>query len=392
MAQQNKQVEDQGETEAPSTGCGILGRYPVLSVLAFAACGIGLGIGLSFWNPENPQDKETLLDWIGLIGEMFIRALKAIVLPLVFVNVILSVVDMVTVGGAGSVGWKTIGLYLLTTLLASILGLISIVSFSSLFEEGSFADPGKGKIQLACDENGTYMAHSSDGSISCSANLTEDMSNYFYITDVDGTFVSKSSGPKNDLSLSDTIYDGVFRKLITSNIFESFVEANFAAVVLFAICMGAALASTMKKKGMSEHDSIFVRFLKELDGILLTLINWVIMITPFAVMSLIANAIGKQDDLKASFENVGYLVAATAVAMIAHVCLTYVGLYVILTKKNPFKYLENMLPAQTTAFACASSAATIPVTLQCVKNSGEVPDTIAKFVIPVSKKVLECEN
>ena len=57
-------TENEAEAEA-SKGCGILGRYPVLSVLAFAAAGIGLGLGLSYWDPEDPQDKDTALKWIG---------------------------------------------------------------------------------------------------------------------------------------------------------------------------------------------------------------------------------------------------------------------------------------------------------------------------------------
>jgi hypothetical protein len=83
-----------GEAHSPNTGCGICARYPVLSVLLFAASGVALGIGLSTWEPDNPDDKEVTVKWLGLIGDMFIRALKAIVLPLVFVNVILSIVDM----------------------------------------------------------------------------------------------------------------------------------------------------------------------------------------------------------------------------------------------------------------------------------------------------------
>ena len=383
-----EEVEEVQEADVPQTGCGILGRYPVISILAFAAVGIGIGLGLSTWDPEDPEDKDTALKWIGLIGDMFIRSLKAVVLPLVFVNIILSVVDMMFVGRAGSVGWKTIGLYLLTTLMASVLGLLSIVSFKGLFEQGSFDDPTDARVQLGCTEEGSFLTHDSiDGSVTCSANLTDSQNNFFVITDVDKTFAATSSGPRSDISMSDTIYDGVFTKLITSNIFGSFVEANFAAVVLFAIVFGAALGNMMQKKNMKDTDSIFVAFIKEIDSVLLILINWIIMVTPFAVLSLIANAIGKQDNLKESFENVGYLVAATLVAMFAHVLITYIGLFFFVTRNNPISYLEHLLPAQTTAFACASSAATIPVTLRCVQNTGKVPEAIARFVVPMGATI-----
>jgi len=395
MVSQNKKQEstvvvydDEAEAQVETNGCGILGRYPVLSVLAFATVGISLGLGLSYWEPEDSTDKDTALKWIGLIGDMFIRALKAVVLPLVFVNVTLSVIDMMTVGRAGSVGWKTIGLYLLTTLLASILGLISIVSFQPLFDQGEFEVTSEQRVQLGCDaESDSYLSHGVNGSVVCSANLTDDTSSYFVISDIDNTFQTTSSGPKDDISMSDTVYEGVFEKLITSNIFASFVEANFAAVVLFAICFGAALARALQKKGISESESIFVTFLKETDEVLLILINWIISATPFAVLSLIANAIGKQDNLQESFANVGYLVMATLLAMMAQVFLVYVGLFAVMTRSNPFTYLKHLVPAQTTAFACSSSAATIPVTLRCVKETGRVPDAIAKFVVPMGATI-----
>ena len=64
-------------------GCGLLGRNPVLTVMIFAALGIGIGVGLSFWEPDDIETKDKFLQWIGLIGDLFIRALKCVVLPLV---------------------------------------------------------------------------------------------------------------------------------------------------------------------------------------------------------------------------------------------------------------------------------------------------------------------
>ena len=158
---------------------------------------------------------------------------------MVFVNVILSMVDMMSVGSASSVGGKTMGLYLLTTLIASVLGLISILCFKSLFKQGSFPTDSKGTITLGCEEDSMLVHNFTTGDVYCAANFTEadDASMEFLINDVDGTFVKKSSGPASDLSMSDTIYDGVFVKLITSNIFDSFVDANFAAVVVSCRCI-----------------------------------------------------------------------------------------------------------------------------------------------------------
>lgn len=389
MASPDKTIEttlEEEEAEASIGGCGILGRHPILSVVCFAAVGIGTGIGLSVWEPSDMETKEIVLQWIGLIGDLFIRALKAIVLPLVFVNVVISVVDMMVVGRASSVGIKTVVLYTLTTLIASIIGLISILSFQSLFKEGDFGEEEPTFVKLGCNAEMSFITEGDDGSITCSANGTE-MNTMFEIDDISGSFVRVSTGARDDISLSDTIYQGVFLKLITQNIFLSFVEQNFAAVIVFAICFGVALGKIMFKKNITQSESPLVMLFTECSELFLTLINWVIAITPFAVFSLISQAIGSQTDLGGAFANVGWLIAASLVGFILHFIIVDICLLGFLTKSNPFDYLKHIIPAQTTALACASSAATLPVTLRCVKNSGMVPDDIRNFVLPLGATV-----
>jgi Na+/H+-dicarboxylate symporter len=263
----------------PPTGCGILGRYPVLSVLLFAAVGLSTGIGLSFWEPDDPEKKQKTLKWLGLIGDLFIRSLKCVVLPLVFVNVIISVMEMMKVGKASSIGWKTIGLYLLTTIFASIMGIITTVSLKGLYEEGEFDVRGPAMVTLGCNEEGSFLSEGDNGALTCSSNYTDDMNIKFAINDLTSSFTRTTAGAKDDISLSDTVYDGVFTKLITSNIVGAFADANFAAVVIFAIVFGVALSRVVTRTRGPEN-SYILSFLKELDGVLLTIINWIISITP----------------------------------------------------------------------------------------------------------------
>ena len=105
-------------------------------------------------------------------------------------------------------------------------------------------------------------------------------------------------------------------------------------------------------------------------------------------MSLIANAIGSQDDLSGSFSNVGWLIAANLLGFLAHFLITDVLFFYFASGGvNPFSYLKHIVPAQTTALACASSAATLPVTLRCVKATGMVPDDIRNFVCPLGATI-----
>jgi Na+/H+-dicarboxylate symporter len=140
-------------------------------------------------------------------------------------------------------------------------------------------------------------------------------------------------------------------------------------------------------QGGGPDKSFILPFLKELDGVFLTIINWIIMITPFAVLSLISSAIGKQENLADSFSNVGYLVVATMIAMFFQFLVVHCLLFFIVTRTNPFEYLKHLIPAQTMAFACASSAATIPMTLKCVRQTERVPEPVARFVIPLGATV-----
>mmetsp|Transcript_12509 Transcript_12509/g.19023 ORF Transcript_12509/g.19023 Transcript_12509/m.19023 type:complete len:523 (-) Transcript_12509:163-1731(-) len=384
------EVEEEVEEmpELPPMGCGIMGQYPVLSVLLFGCIGVGVGVGLSYWEPDDPDAKAITLKWLGLIGDMFIRALKAVVLPLVFVNVVISVVEMMSLGKAKAIGWLTIGLYLLTTVIASIIGIIMILIFKGLFDEQFFDESGPALVRLGCNADGSFLTEMEDGSLMCSDSFTDEMDTKFVISDVSGTFVKSSSGPTNSLSLSDTIYNGIFTKLITSNIMNAFNTANFASVVVFAIAFGAALGRVLQKRynGSMTSSSVMMLF-KELDGVFLTLINWIIMLTPFAVTSLIVSAVGKRSDLKQAFTNVGYLVVATMLAMAFHFFVVHVSLLTFVRRSNPFTYLSKIIPAQTMAFACASSAATIPMTLRSVRSTGVVPDHIARFVIPLGATI-----
>jgi hypothetical protein len=61
--------------------CGWMDRNRVLNILIFAAIGVGVGVGLSFWDPEDGDSKDVAIQWIGLIGDLFLRSLKCFVLP-----------------------------------------------------------------------------------------------------------------------------------------------------------------------------------------------------------------------------------------------------------------------------------------------------------------------
>lgn len=324
------------ETEEPKTKggcCGFFSNQPLLAIVIFMVVGVGLGVGLSYWEPTNANHKKVLIQWIGLVGDLFIRSLKCFVLPLVFVNIITAIVDMMSIGKASSIGGTVIGLYLITTVAAAFFGCMSTLMFMKFYQ-------------------------------------TEDA-------------VVEAAKTVSEVSLSDTIYEGIFEKIVPVNIVASFANSSFTAVLFFAAVFGAALAPEQK----DGEDGKMMVILRELDRAFQRVLRWIIWLTPFAVLSLIASAIGKQDDLGPTFANIGLLMASSFVAWGLQFILVYMGLFALLTKTSPFAYLKFILPAQIFAFISASSAATLPISLESVKSTGVVPDVIGRFVVPFGATV-----
>jgi hypothetical protein len=126
-----------------------------------------------------------------------------------------------------------------------------------------------------------------------------------------------------------------------------------------------------------------IQLLEEVMQIIMKFVNWIIKVTPFAIISLIAAAVGAQTDLAEVFSQIGVLIAAILVGLLIQVSVVYSGLYTLFVRKNPLKYYKHLIPAWMMAFASSSSAATIPVSLECVISSGEVPVGVARFVVPL---------
>lgn len=74
LAEEELQDPDQKvEEHHTQLGCGVFGRYPIISLLSFVAIGVAVGVGLSYWQPTDPSSKETTLQWLGLLGDLFLR-------------------------------------------------------------------------------------------------------------------------------------------------------------------------------------------------------------------------------------------------------------------------------------------------------------------------------
>mmetsp|Transcript_13947 Transcript_13947/g.24931 ORF Transcript_13947/g.24931 Transcript_13947/m.24931 type:complete len:542 (-) Transcript_13947:63-1688(-) len=374
-------------------------QYASLFVVIAAIIGLLIGYGFSQWDVSDDADakaKSIAVLWIGLFGDLFIRMLKAVVLPLVFVNVIMATVDMLGLGQAGKVGKLTFLVYLLTTFFAALFGLLFTLIFKSKYNTKEESPEPSRVFSLNCPLDGLLVQN--ENNLECMSTedietelVTADSSietfTQFGLNDISGSFVATETGSVIEKSLSDTLYEGIFLKIVTQNIVGSFVTSDFAAIVAFAIVFGVALYKTMTKRGETvQNPGSLLMMFKELDEVLLKLINWIIALTPIAIVSLIVKAVGNRD-LASVFSDVGWLVLTTMTGMLAHFLFTHIVMFYFITRRNPFGYFKFIVPAQLMAFASASSAATLPVTMNCVQNSGEVPSTLKRFVLSLGATI-----
>jgi len=159
-------------------------------------------------------------------------------------------------------------------------------------------------------------------------------------------------------------------------------------VIVLGAAFGVALTRLTQKmpSDMNWDRVLTIQVLEELLQVFMLFVVWIIKCTPFAVVSLIASAIGAQSDITQVMTQIGYLVAAISIGMVMQVIVVYFGGYLILIRQNPIIYFKKMIPAYTLAFASASSAATLPQTLNCAIASG-IPKGIARFCLPLGATV-----
>ena len=268
------------------------------------------------------KDKAAIL---APIGKIFITLLKMLSVPLVFSSLVVGTASLGDPRKLGRIGAKTIGLYLITTAVAIVIGLIL----------GNLLQPGSG------------MA------------LSVDTSSF------------KAPVPP---STTDVLL-GIF----PSNIAQALTEANMLQIIVFALFFGVAavLAGEKGKPVIGFMDSVAETMYK-LTGI-------VMAFAPYGVFALIATTVAKYGlSVLAPFAKV---ILAVYLGCILHAVLVYSGLIMAFVKKSPLWYFSGVKESTLTAFVTRSSSATLPVTMRVAQENLGVSEGIASFVLPLGATI-----
>lgn len=257
-------------------------------------------------------------------GKWFINALKMLMVPLVFVSIVCGVCSLADPKKLGSMSFKTIGLYLLTTALALTLALIL----------ASIVKPGDGM-------------------------------------------------PLKEVSYQakDTIpFIQVLINLIPSNIVEAFVEAKMLQIIIFSIIFGLAITYS-GKAGEKVRE-----FFMSLNEVVLEIVNIIMKFAPYGVFFLIAKTFASFD-IQALLNGLLSYFILVIVALILHAIITYGSLLKIIGSLNPIVFFKGMWPAMLTAFGTSSSNATLPVTMRCVEKNLGVHRNTYSFTLPLGATI-----
>jgi len=295
-------------------------------------------------------------------GNMFLAALKMIVIPLVISSIILSIASIANRSGFARLGMKTLFYYATTGLIAILIGLFLVNTIR----------PGVSPSGQALLSNDRMSAFAEDFSKESAA-------------------LQKSvdlEAERSGASMFARVLN-VFERLIPSNVFQSMVEMDLLGLIVWSILFGFFLSRLPQ-----EYLSIMRYFWEGVYRISLAMTELVLKFAPVGVAMLLVSSLSDNfvalagDNRIAEFGGALWAFAITVVlALCIHVFGVMSLVMLVFARVNPLQNLKALAPSLLTAFSTASSNATISVTLECAEKRAGVSNEIASFVIPLGATV-----
>ncbi|MEZ4400906.1 MAG: dicarboxylate/amino acid:cation symporter [Kofleriaceae bacterium] len=283
---------------------------------------------------------------ISLGGEMFLNALFAITVPLITTSIMLAVARIGGNADFGRLGVKTLGYYVVTSLIAILTGLVLVNLFT----------PG-----LA---NGHGILEGQDLSA---------------FQDAQGEVARRIDGRE----LGDFL--DIFRSMIPNNLVGAAAGGNFIGLIVVAMVVGYFLTRLVPARRQTLET-----FIEAIYDLTLLVTDLILRLAPIGVACLIARTFAEQyatlwpDSRFAAFlTGIASFAAVALAALMVHFLITMPLILRFVARVNPLRHYRAMTPALVTAFSTASSSATLPVTIECVEQRAGVSSRIAGFTLPI---------
>ena len=282
----------------------------------------------------------TFYDIFNFVGTLFLNGLKMIIVPLVLSSIICGISTIGSSKNLGRLGGKTIGFYMLSSLLAILIGLVFVNAFKPGIIDGM---PAGNKLNL-----------SSPTEVSAQLKRVE----------------GRGAGDITD----------VFLRMVPTNIVKAAADGQMLGLICFGLLFGYYMT---RIKG--EYKRTLDNFWQGIFETMMAITMFVMKFAPIGVFGLVAKTVTATGF--DAFEPLLLFFITVILALAFHTFITLATLLKLVGRVSPLRQYTVMAPAMLTAFSTASSSGTLPVTLECVKKGAGVSNQTTSFVLPLGATI-----
>ncbi len=330
---------------------------------------------------------EFTMNWLAPWGRIFISLLKLIAIPLVLFSIIGGIVGLGDPKHLGKLGARTLMMYLLTTVVAVSIGLLVV----------NIAKPGIWMAKEVRIENRIayeLWAHKEGYAIHDDTNLIADAANTELVKEV-----AKRRGFDEDEAVQKRLKLAADQKgsgplsfvedMVPDNVFGAMSDnGSMLKIIFFALFFGIAVLFVPQK-----HSEPVIDVVHGLTEVFLKMVDLIMKAAPFFVFALMAGLVSEiAGDNPAKvfelFKGLSWYALTVLTGLLFMAFIVYPTIMKFFVKRLSFgSFLKGISPAQMLAFSTSSSAATLPVTLECVEDNLKVDPKISSFVLPIGATV-----
>uniref|UniRef100_A0A8B9JW71 Amino acid transporter n=1 Tax=Astyanax mexicanus TaxID=7994 RepID=A0A8B9JW71_ASTMX len=328
---------------------GFLKRnWVLIATIISVILGIGLGVLVREYASLSQLDKQ----YFGFPGEILMRMLKLVILPLIVSSMITGVAALDS-EVSGKIGLYAVVYYFSTTIIAVILGIILVTTIK----------PGVSQTADNIDRAGTTP------NVTTVDTLLDLIRNMFPENLVQACFQQVII----ETSLFNLTKDYTIVGAYSNGI-------NVLGLIVFCVAFGLVIGK------MGERGRILLEFFDALNEATMRLVQIIMCYMPVGILFLIAAKIIEVDDWDI-FRKMGMYMVTVLSGLAIHAIVFLPLIYFILVRKNPYSFALGMAQALVTALMISSSSATLPVTFRCAEENNRVDKRITRFVLPVGATI-----
>jgi Na+/H+-dicarboxylate symporter len=280
---------------------------------------------------------------IAFIGDLFLQALFALVVPLVMSSMIVGIASLGDVRKLGSIGLRTILFFMTTTGLAVLVGLILVVAIH----------PGTPTEQANLDSSPAQAS-----------NLSERMED-------------------QPTTLGD-LFKSILTSLVPKNLFAAMAETQILPLIVFALIFGGVL-TTIGEKG-----ALVIRVFEGINEAMMAIVHLLMWVAPVGIGALLAGRLGEAGGFIGfgpQLASLGTYVGTVLLALAIHAFVTLPLALRFLGKRSVPSYAKAMSTPLMTAFSTSSSSATLPLTMESLIEEAKVSRRVVSFVVPLGATI-----